>query len=178
MVSRDIWSHGAGTSLRDLLSSCCSTLLFCGESPEPAYFSSPWISDFVLFRNSFSEWEGLFPELVDQSEIRFADFLAELSHLRPVRLILVENPTSQAFVMRKAIVESQNIQYQFAPETYHEKGLLTEEFYIEGSMNLTHSGVFLRDEKIVFHPKADNNEKIHLAYLQFNRLWETLGEEK
>ena len=144
---------------------------------QPAYFSSPWMSNFVLYQNPFREWSGLFPDLSDQIEIRFADFLARLSMSRTVRLILVDNSTTRLFLKTPVIRETDEIQCRFAPETYHEKGILTDEFYIEGSMNLTHSGVFLRDEKVVFHPQIGNEQKIHLAYLQFNRLWETLGEE-
>lgn len=177
MASRDIWSHGVGTSLRDLLQSCCSTLLLSRNESQPAYFSSPWMSNFVLYQNPFREWSGLFPDLADQIEIRFADYLTRLASLRPVRLIIVDNSTTRSFLKTPAIVESERIQFRFAPETFHEKGILTDEFYVEGSMNLTHSGVFLRDEKVVFHPQAGNENKINLAYLQFNRLWETLGVE-
>lgn len=178
MASRDIWSHGVGGSLQDLLASCCSSLMLSAAPAQPAYFSSPWISNFVLFQNPFSEWGGLFPNLADQVEIRFADFISRLSEARPVRLIVVDNSTSQSFIKDPVIANSKGVEVRFAPETYHEKGILTDEFYLEGSMNLTYSGVFLRDEKIVFHPRSENEEKINLAYLQFNRLWETLGENK
>lgn len=177
MVSRDIWSHGVGTSVRDLLQSCCSTLLLSGDNSQPTYFSSPWISNFVLYQNPFREWSGLFPDLADQVEIRFTDYLRTLASRRPVRLIIVDNPTTKSFLKSSAIIENGNIQCRFAPDTYHEKGILADEFYIEGSMNLTHSGVFLRDEKVVFHPQVGNERKIHLAYLQFNRLWDTLRVE-
>ena len=178
MVSRDIWSHGVGSSLQDLLASCCSSLMLTSSAGQPAYFSSPWMSNFVLFSNPFSEWGGLFPDLADQVEIRFADFLSRLSESRPVRLVVTDNPTSQSFIKNRVISNSPGVQVRFAPETYHEKGILTDEFYLEGSMNLTYSGVFLRDEKIVFHPRSGNEEKINLAYLQYNRLWDTLGEKE
>jgi hypothetical protein len=177
MVSRNIWSHKLGSSLRDLLSSSCGTLLLTGEQSQPAYFSSPWMSNFVLFQNQLNEWGGIFPDRPDLVEIRFADFLASLSQNRPVRLVVVENKTSESFVKNPSIVESSGIEVRYAPESYHEKGILTEEFYIEGSMNLTYSGVYLRDEKVVFHPRASNETRINLAYLQFNRFWDALGDE-
>ena len=143
MVSRDIWSHGVGSSLRDLLSSSCSTLLFASGQTQPAYFSSPWMSNFLLFHNPFGEWAGLFPDLAEQAEIRFAEFLARLAEGRPVRLVLVENPTSESFVKNPAIVESPGIQFRYAPETYHEKGILTDEFYLEGSMTVSYTHLTL-----------------------------------
>lgn len=178
MSSRDIWSHGVGRSLQDLLTSCCSTLLLSSDDSQPTYFSSPWMSNFVLFENPFGEWGALFPELAEQTEIRFTEFLSKLSQQRPIRLVVVDNSTSQAFVNNPDIAESPGIESRFAPETYHEKGILAGEFYIEGSMNLTYSGVCLRDEKVVFHPVRGNEEKLHLAFLQFDRLWENLGAQR
>lgn len=174
MTSRDIWSHGVGTALQDLLASCCGALLLDTCDKAPAYFSSPWMSNFVLFQNAFEEWAGLFPDLSGQAEIRFAEYLSRLSTMRPVRLIVVDTPASNSFVKTPAIVESNGIEVRVAPPTYHEKGILTSAFYIEGSMNVTYSGVCLRDEKVVFHSAIQNGEKINLAFLQFDRFWETL----
>ena len=176
MASRDIWSHGVGSTLQDLLASCCGSMMLNPGDNHPAYFSSPWMSNFVLFQNPFGEWDGIFPAFANQSEIRFADFLGELSKSRPIRLILVENPTSQTFVRTPVIANSPSVSYRYAPETYHEKGILTNQFYVEGSMNLTYSGVCRRDEKVVFHPKEANEEKLNLAFLQFDRLWKNLGD--
>ena len=37
---------------------------------------------------------------------------------------------------------------RMAGEDLHEKGLLTPDFYLEGSMNLTYSGVHINQEKV------------------------------
>ena len=178
MLSRYIWSHEAVSLHKDLLASCCSSLLLSTTSRQPVYFSSPWMSNFVLFANPFNEWAGLFPDIANQVEIHFAEFLKRLSSIRPVRLVLVANPTSKAFVRIPAIEGTSAIETRFAPETYHEKGILTDEFYIEGSMNLTYSGVHRNHEKIVFHPRVGNEDKINLAYIHFNRFWKKLGEKR
>jgi hypothetical protein len=134
------------------------------------------MSNFALFQNPFGEWESLFPEIAERAEIRFVDFLVKLSSSRPVRLVVVDNSTSNSFAKAPQLADCKDIDVRYAPQTYHEKGILTSAFYIEGSMNLTHSGVCLRDEKVVFHPKYGNEEKLNLAFLQFNRFWKTLGE--
>jgi hypothetical protein len=43
-------------------------------------------------------------------------------------------------------------------------------------MNLTYSGVYVRDEKIVFHSGADDagRTKVARARLEFDRFWESL----
>lgn len=177
MAIRDIWSHGAGSSLQDLLASCCASLMLEESDSQPAYFSSPWMSNFVLFNNQFGEWGALFPEIADHAEIRFADFLSHLSVFRPVRLIVVANTTSQTFLKNPLVSSCAQVEARFAPDTFHEKGILTSSFYVEGSMNLTYSGVCLRDEKVVFHPRSGNEQKLNLAFLQFDRFWRNLGEQ-
>src|SRR5262245_17992664 len=97
MPSRDIWSHGSGTALQDLLASVLGNLLLQGPSTRPVYFSSPWMSDFPLFQNHFGEFSALFPDLTEQDEIHFAEYLARLSVHRPVRVVSVRTQTSETF---------------------------------------------------------------------------------
>lgn len=176
MPSRDIWSHGSGTALQELLASVLSNLLLQGPSTRPAYFSSPWMSDFPLFQNHFGEFSALFPDRPDQMQIRFTEFLARLSEHRPVRVITVQNSTSEAFTRTPIWQECSGIEIRFAPETYHEKGVLAPDFYIEGSMNLTFSGVFIRDEKVTYYAERDSSARITRAYLEFDRRWDGLTE--
>ena len=69
-TSHDIWSHGSGRELRDLLASSFCTLLLLEGETQPVYFSSPWMSDFTLFENHFREFERLFPALDGVAEIK------------------------------------------------------------------------------------------------------------
>ncbi|HVJ67388.1 MAG TPA: hypothetical protein VM510_05355 [Caulifigura sp.] len=177
MASRDVWSHGSGSALRDLLSSALASLLMAPAGPEPAYFSSPWMSDFPLFENYDGDFVALFPELADERRIRFSDYLHLLSRRRPVRIIAVRHPISETFARIPALQESDGVQFRYAPEIYHEKGVLTPGFYIEGSMNITYNGVHVRGEKITFHSGVDGEQraKIASAYLEFNRRWQLLA---
>jgi hypothetical protein len=177
MPSRDIWSHGSGIALRELLASVLSNLLMQGVSTRAVYFSSPWMSDFPLFQNHFGEFSALFPDRPDQIQIRFTDFLARLSEHRPVRLITVSNETSEAFARTPIWHECNGIELRFAPETYHEKGVLAPDFYIDGSMNLTFSGVFIRDEKVTYYTEREPSARITRAYLEFDRFWDGLAQE-
>src|SRR5207244_10499064 len=93
--SRDIWSHGSGTQLRDLISSSLATLLLFPKATRPVYFSSPWISDFVLLNNEFRQFSSLFPDLESRAGIRFAEYLAELAKLMPIRVMAVNNEVSR-----------------------------------------------------------------------------------
>jgi len=174
-ASRDLWSHGSSQSLRDLLASALTTLLLMPNAGRAVYFSSPWMSDFVLLDNHFRQFGDLFPERDSQSEIRFSEYLSELGRTQEIRLITVRNPTSEVF-LRSPLLESPGISVRFATDEHHEKGILAPSFYIEGSMNITYSGVNIRGEKVTYHAdtSAASKQKILRAYLEFDRYWDVL----
>jgi hypothetical protein len=175
-ASRDIWSHGSGTQLSDLISSCLATLLLLPANDTPVYFNSPWISDFPLLRNQFKQFSSLFPHLDARPDIRFSDALQAIATKMPVRIVTVANEVSNNFVLSPSIFECPGISTRFAPEVHHEKGILTSWFYIEGSMNITFHGVHIRGEKITYHTVSgdEGREKIARAYLEFDRYWRVL----
>ena len=179
--SRDIWSHGSGRQLRDLLASSLSTLLLMGTGEKPVYVSSPWVSDFVLFENRYREYEALFPDLADHDEILFSSYLARLARKLPVRLITTKNDISEAFLNSLQNLRGPvSLHCRFADGDYHEKGLLAPSFYIEGSMNFTYSGVYVRGEKVTYHCGLGESgtKKILGAYLEFNRRWQILSGDE
>jgi len=175
MSSRDVWSHGSGVALLDLLSSSLLSLIMAPPVPEPAYFCSPWLSNFVLFDNRHRQMNAVFPHQADQSDIWFADYLAELSRRMSVRVITVRNSTSEVFLSNPLLRQSA-VKLRFAPDEFHEKGILTPRFYIEGSMNLTYSGVYVRGEKVTFHAADEEvgHRKITATMLEFDRQWHNL----
>lgn len=178
--SRDIWTHGGSEELRDLLKSVLiSELLLRPDSEKAAYFCSPWISDFVLCQNQYRQYSALFPDMYDEPEIRFSDFLKRLQLRKPVRVVTTRNSVSTGFVNRLRALEVSNLSVRFAGEEFHEKGILFPSFYFEGSMNITFSGVYIKGEKIVYHvaANAEGKGKVSGAYLEFDRLWESLDSD-
>ncbi|MHC2088757.1 phospholipase D-like domain-containing protein DpdK [Methylobacterium sp. CM6244] len=180
-LSRDVWSSGGGWQLPDLIASALSTLLLLGNSGRPAYFSSPWMSDFALFDNRCGAYRSLFPMFADQERIMFSDFLARLAASGvEVRIITTRTETSARFLGSPRLKEPiaaeaglGRIAARYAEESYHEKGILAPSFYIEGSMNITHMGVFIRGEKVSYHTVGEpgHHPKIAAAYLEFERRW-------
>src|SRR5271166_7074015 len=177
MASRDVWSRGGPDTLRDLLSGALGTLLLHPGDDEPAYFSSPWMSDFPLFQNHFGQFAGLFPERANDPLVTFAEYMVLLSRRRPVRVITVrEHRVSARFSGHPRFNRGERLCVRYADPAYHEKGILSPLFYVEGSMNLTYSGVYVREEKIVFHTPGDDvgRAKLARARLEFDRFWESL----
>ena len=68
VISRDIWTHGGGWPLPDLLRSALSSLIINREAFDHIYFASPWITDFDLFDNRFKAYEGIIPRLSSASK--------------------------------------------------------------------------------------------------------------
>jgi hypothetical protein len=173
MPSRDLWSHPNSPALSDLLCSALAALLLQGRGEQPAYFSSPWMTDFPLLGNEFRQFADLFVE-ESGPVVRLSAYLKALSRHRPVRVILVAHPPSLPFASHDVFRRHPGPEIRFAPETYHEKGILAPTFYFEGSMNLTNAGVYVREEKVVYHAGDDAASKFAAAYLEYGRFWEQL----
>jgi hypothetical protein len=93
----------------------------------------------------------------------------------PVRIITTQSETSLGF-LRNFESTDENIEFKFASDEYHEKGILAPSFYIEGSMNITYSGMYIRGEKITYHVGSAQagSEKIAATYLELDRRWDVL----
>ena len=176
MSSRDIWSRAGSLEIRDLLASLLSTRLMNVRSGSPIYVCSPFLTDFPLFDNSFGQFATMFrnrTDFAEKREILFSDSLIELSYTAPVRIITVQGEYSSAFLSKVIQQQNPNVSARFASQLFHEKGLASESFYIEGSMNFTYNGVYRREEKIVLHTweTPAGRQKISSASLEFERLW-------
>lgn len=171
----DIWSNAASWRLRGLVQSSIANLLLAKKFERPIYLCSPWISDFQVFDNSFSQFSALVPDAADQMRINLSDCLAQLSTENDIRIVSKKTPTSDAF-FGMPILSKSSIQMRMSNDKLHEKGILTPLFYIEGSMNITFSGVMLNEEKVIYHSGDDQliRGKIQNAYLEFDRRWKLL----
>lgn len=178
VISRDIWTHGGGWPLPDLLRSALSSLLLHRQSFPHIYFASPWITDFDLFDNRFKAYEGIISRLSSTSKIKFSDYLVELSKFCEIRLLSTDNDYTNRFFSNEKIINAPNIKKKYGDKKFHEKGIISPFFYFEGSMNITYSGVRVRGEKVIYHVKATekNSPKIANALLELDRHWENLEE--
>jgi hypothetical protein len=177
MSSRDIWSCSGSLQVRDLLASLLAARFLAEPSVNPLYVCSPYLTDFPVFDNSFGQFRALFrhrPDFGENNEVLFSQALIELSNRMPVRLIGVPGPYADVFLRSVVRFDVPNISARYASDLYHEKGLLCQDFYLEGSMNFTYSGVYRRDEKVTSHTPdtPSGTQKINAALLEFNRLWE------
>jgi hypothetical protein len=178
MPSRDIHSRDGGKKVRDLLASFFGTLLLGAGTKRPMYLISPWLSDFRLLDNAFGQFKTLLryqTHLAENPSIFFSEILIEVSDRLPVRIITWPDEKSRAFAGKFDKVEDVQVKFEKAQKD-HQKGLLSDLFYFEGSMNFTYSGLYLNREKITCNAafESEGNLKINEAYLEFERIWDNL----
>lgn len=175
MPTLDIWSNSASWRLRGLIQSSIAFLLLVGKHSRPIYLCSPWVSDFPVFDNTNDQFSSLVPEVADRLQIYLSDCLVQLSKENEVRIVSKKTNTTEIFCTMPKIAES-TISVRLGDDKLHEKGFLTPFFYIEGSMNITYSGVLLNSEKVIYHSGEESTvrERINNAYLEFERRWDQL----
>lgn len=178
MPTLDVWSNAASSRLRDLLSSALSCVLMRKgwAAGQAVYVCSPWISDFPVFDNRYGQFDALVPLARGTSRIRLADVLITLASVTSVRVVSKETEATRQFLGSRDFAAA-NVHVRMAGNDLHEKGLLTPEFYLEGSMNLTYSGVHLNQEKVSYHAGGDRPvvERIASAYAELDRRWRQLA---
>lgn len=175
MPSRDIHSRDGGIAVRDLLASLLSGLLLDERTQRPVYLISPWLTDFRLLDNSLGQYRDLFryqASVAEAPSVLFSDVLMEISHRLPVRVITWPGPKSETFAASLADSARIDVVFEDARRD-HQKGLLTDLFYLEGSMNFTYSGVYFNKEKITCTAAYDSTGvcRINDTYLEFDRIW-------
>jgi len=178
MPSRDIHSRDGGKKVRDLLASFFGTILIGAATVRPMYLISPWLSDFKLLVNTFGQFKDLFKyqsNLAENPYILFSETLIEASYHFPIHIATWPDDKSRTFANKFENAKNVKIIFEKAKKD-HQKGLLSDLFYFEGSMNFTYSGVYLNKEKITCNAAYDpeGKQKINEAYFEFERIWDNL----
>jgi hypothetical protein len=148
----------------------CLSSLFALElmAPGPVlYLVSPWLSDVILVTNRFGQFRAVMTQF-GQLEIGLASLLSVLSERGTLVRILSRpgNQLTEDFLRKlPPTVECKR------SEHLHEKGLITEHFYLRGSMNITHFGVYVNDESVELTTEPD---QVALAIKEAEQRWETI----
>lgn len=163
MRSRTIRSHGGTQTLKDSLST-----LFSLEVIQPSseiYLISPFLSNTPIMDNRLNGYTDLFPTS-DNKIISLADVLSTFAWKKSkVRIIC--NPerkeTREFLEIIGPDIEVREL------KNNHEKGMVTSNFYIHGSMNFTYSGININGEhvRITYH-----TPEINQALMSARARWE------
>ncbi|MGB1252130.1 MAG: phospholipase D-like domain-containing protein DpdK [Candidatus Promineifilaceae bacterium] len=132
------------------------------------YLFSPWISDIALVDNRVGQYRALRPDEAP-SYLRLTELLNHLAQQGTrIHILCRPNLPRNEEVLRRLdpIIKVKYI------ETFHEKGLITPQFYWRGSMNLTFFGTEVNDEHVEI---TTDSETVTRALLEAQERWRVLA---
>lgn len=148
---------------------------FVAELTAPSrclWLVSPWVSDIPIVDNTASAFDALDPTWGPRS-VRLTEALITLLR-RGTLVVLATRPVDHnvPFIAKlQSTVEGSEAQQNLLvhqSEELHEKGLLGDDFYLSGSMNLTYGGVELLEETVKYDT---SDEVVAQAQLTFFERW-------
>ena len=139
-------------------------------STDKIWLVSPWLTDYDLLDNRTGNWNAIDPSW-DNRFVTFTDLLISLvksgCHLNVVTTnIEINRPFINKLSTSLNMYENFQIIYS---ENLHIKGLLTDHFFINGSMNFTYRGANINEEQV---PINIDKETILEAKLEFEGRYE------
>lgn len=128
---------------------------------------SPWVSDIPVLDNRGGELLSLMPA-APARHLRLTETLIEFARRGcAVHVLVRDDPHNQPVAdrLRAATFEEIVIHVQMV-EHLHEKGLLTSRFHVHGSMNFTHFGRTVNEERIVVTSDPEELARVRVGYTE------------
>lgn len=149
-LHRDIYAERSNLVPAGFLQS-----LFVAELIRPSsrvWISSPWISDIDLIDNTARQFGALVPSW-PASWIRFSEVISTLLDMGSEVVIIANyDPHNDEFLSRVGLLHDVHPLRLHIIKTadVHEKGILTDNFTLDGSMNFTYRGVNISQEYLSY----------------------------
>ncbi len=166
--SRDLHGPDQARGVRDLFQS-----LFAAELLSPSktlWLFFAWISDVEILDNSARRFAAIEPDW-PAAPIRLSQVLgALLARGAEVRLVIREHGHNEYFIARlQSLKERFGDQLKWVVERdFHAKGLLGDDYFLSGSMNLTFNGISVNGEHLILRTDpAAIAEQAEQLYLQW-----------
>lgn len=153
-------------AVRDVL-----TMAFAQELLAPSrvvFIVAPWISNIIIFDSTIGQYATLNPEWAKR-EIRLVEVLVAIA-ANGTALHIHTRPDEHNKVFKRRITDAMmdsglydQLYWSDNNALLHTKGVLTDRVLIDGSMNLTESGVAINDEAVTvsFEPDQVAAARIH-----------------
>jgi phosphatidylserine/phosphatidylglycerophosphate/cardiolipin synthase-like enzyme len=171
-AQRDLHAAGSPYVPADFLQS-----LFVAEVIHPSrrlWISSPWLSDVELIDNTARQFASVCPDW-PAARIRLSTILGTLLD-RGAEVVLVVNEATHNDELL-ARLEPMHLIYGgrlqvIRDANMHEKGILGDDYTLNGSMNLTYGGVNLNEELLIYRtdPEAVAERRLSLEHVWGHRL--------
>lgn len=139
---------------------------------ESIWLVSPWITDIDILDNRCGQFSSLVPTW-GLRRIRLSEVFAQIMSQSQVHIVARPDPHNDAFLRKmddlsRTSDAAGNLQVVIR-DTLHLKGLLGQDYYLSGSMNLTHYGVEVNHEGISLDRSA---EAVAQARIHFQENYE------
>lgn len=166
---RDVSTAHSQDVPRDLLQSLLVTELL--KPSRPLWIVSPWISNLELIDNSARQFNALFPGWPARRIRLHTVIEALLNQGGAVQIVTSQDTRNDGFIRELqplARTSGERFRIQRHAEL-HTKGIVGERFILDGSMNLTHSGVYRNEEHITYRTDP---ELIYERRLELTERWD------
>jgi hypothetical protein len=154
------------SELRELLE-----FLFSGELLGPSsriWMVTPWISDITILDNRSGCYDTLVPEW-GRRQLRLSDVLVRLM-LSGTEIVVVTRPDPHNTNLVQKVTDLAHDWFVgdrfrvIHRENLHTKGILTDQFLIAGSMNITNNGLELLEEMITFDTAPEDVGQARISF--------------
>lgn len=170
LSDRDLIGPAQSASIVELVQSALSLELI--QPSKTLWFGSAWISDIPILNNRAYQFSSLEPDWPAEMISLSTVLLAIAKRGTKIIIITRENEDNIHFIqkMKNSEMYNTNIIIVLRDE-FHEKGLLSEDYEIFGTMNFTYKGITTNDERITY--RTDSSK---LAERQVTA-WNKYGDE-
>ncbi len=165
-MTRAIHSRFSSRQLPDLLQALLIAELI---SPSPClWLVSPWVSDIPIIDNTANTFLALEPTW-PRSKIRLAQTLSTLTHLGTTVCIATrpDNHNRGFIDTLSTKASTKNLRIHQAEEL-HTKGMLSDAFFLAGSMNFTFNGISVNEEFLIYET---DSAKVSEQKINFRDRW-------
>jgi phosphatidylserine/phosphatidylglycerophosphate/cardiolipin synthase-like enzyme len=165
MTTRRITTRGGGQArlLNDLLQNLLITELLLPS--KELWVLSPWISDILVIDNAAGQFKDLLPGMPARP-IRFTEALIELAR-RGSSVRVVMRKDERNFVVRQRLSDATLIGPHpsvLIRENLHDKGMISDRFHVQGSMNFTFFGQAVNEEGVTVTSDPDQIARARVEY--------------
>lgn len=155
---------GNSLALVDLVQSAFAAELL--SPSEPLWIASPWISNVELIDNGARQFTGLVSNWPPRP-IRLIEVLAALVQRGGQTIIVTRDvELNHPFLTElAAYIPATDAVKVIRTDVIHEKGITGSSFTLDGSMNLTYTGLKIKEEYVVFSTDPQVVSKRRLEFL-------------
>lgn len=156
---------GQSLALSDLLQTIFALELLTPS--QPLWIASPWISDVALLDNSARQFGALGQSLPPRM-LRLTELLeVQLQRGGSVRIVTSTAESNRTFIRGAEALQAAHPEAMrlLVADSFHEKGITGSTYTLDGSMNLTHNGVHVNEEYVIYSTDARVVSERRLTYM-------------